>query len=208
MDKPLGKKELRRLARLERKSQETERLQRARRRRLGLFGAIGAAVLAAAVWGVWSAVGPEDGATTAGVAGQSRPRVVEYPDQGRAHISPGQPHPAYNSNPPTSGWHFPAPADWGFYNEELPDELLVHNLEHGGIWISFKDAGDTELIDRLVALSRRYRTKVVITLRAKNDSRLALVAWGRLMTLDQYDERAIVDFINRFKNKGPEFVPD
>lgn len=208
MEKPLSKKELRRLARQERKTQETERLQRARRRRLGMFAAIGAVLLGAAVWGVWSAVGPEDSATTAGVAGQSRPQIVDYADQGRAHILPGQPHPAYNSNPPTSGAHFPSPADWGFYNEELPDELLVHNLEHGGVWISFKDAGDTELIDRLAALSRRFRTKVIVTLRTKNDSRLAVVAWGHLMTLDQYNERAIVDFINRFKNKGPEFVPD
>lgn len=208
MEGPLGKKELRRLARQERKAQEAGRLMRARRRRFGVFAAIALAVLGAAAWGIWSAVGPKPGATTAGLAGQPRPQIVEYPDQGRAHIVPGQPHPPYNSSPPTSGWHFPAPANWGFYNDELPDELLVHNLEHGGIWISVKSAGDAEVIDRLVALMRRYRSKVIVTVRPGNDSRIAVAAWGRLMKLDQYDERAIVDFINRFKDRGPELVRD
>src|SRR5213594_1570909 len=137
-----------------------------------------------------------------------RPAATNYPELGRDHIFPGQAHPDYNSNPPTSGWHFPQPADWGYYNGELPDELVVHNLEHGGIWISFKSADDTEVINKLVALARRYRSKVIITQRPKNDSRIAVAAWTHLMKLDHYDATAIVDFINRFKNRGPEFFPD
>ena len=41
---------------------------------------------------------------------------------------------------------------------------------------SFKSADDTEAINRLVALSRRYPTKVIITLRTKNNSRIAVAA--------------------------------
>lgn len=209
MDRPLGKKELRRLERQQRKAQETERQNQARRRRQGLFAAGGLVVVAAVAWGVWSAVRPSSpAATTAGGTGQPRPQIVDYPEQSRDHIAPGQSHPPYSSNPPTSGWHYAEPASWGYYNDELPDELVVHNLEHGGIWITYKSLDDTAVIDQLVALSRRYRTKVIVTLRAKNDSRIAVAAWGHLMKLEQYDERAIVDFINRFKNKGPEFVPD
>ena len=59
-----------------------------------------------------------------------------------------------------------------------------------------------------MTLSRRYRSKVIITLRPKNDSRIAVAAWTRLMKLDHYDEAAIVNFINRFKNRGPELFPD
>jgi hypothetical protein len=208
VDKPLGKKELRRLARQQRKAEETERQERARRRRMGIFAAAGVLALSVVAWVVWGGVRANSTSTTAGLAGQPRLNVIDYAEQGREHIFPGQQHPPYNSDPPTSGWHFPQPADWGYYNGELPDELVVHNLEHGGIWISFKRADDTEVINKLVALSRRYRSKVIITLRPKNDSRIAVAAWTHLMKLDQYDEAAIVTFINRFKNRGPEFFPD
>lgn len=207
VEKPLGKKELRRLARIQRRAEETARQVRSRRRTRGIIAAAGILVVGLIAWFVWGAARGSN-ATTAGVAGPPRPQILDFPEQGREHIFPGQAHPAYNSNPPTSGWHFPQPADWGYYNGELPDERVVHNLEHGGIWISFKSADDTEVTNKLVALARRYRTKVIITLRPKNDSRIAVAAWQHLMNLDQYDEPAIIDFINRFKNKGPELIMD
>src|ERR1700733_10453690 len=62
-----------------------------------------------------------------------------FENQGQTHITEGSTdHPTYNSNPPTSGWHWPSPAAWGVYPNGQPDERLVHNLEHGGIWISYK----------------------------------------------------------------------
>ena len=42
-----------------------------------------------------------------------------------------------NSSPPTSGPHWRHAADPGFYGTELPDEELVHNLEHGQIVVSY-----------------------------------------------------------------------
>lgn len=201
MEKPLTKQELRRLARQERKAQEARRLQRTRRRQLSLVAVAGVLALGAAVWLVRGVVRFGSGATP-------QLPIVDYSIQGRDHIALGQPHPSYNSNPPTSGWHYPQPADWGFYNEELPDELAVHNLEHGGIWLSYRSAEDTELINQLAALIRRYRSKVIVTYRSRNDTRLAVAAWGHLMKLDSYDDAAIVTFINRFKNQGPEVFPD
>ena len=67
------------------------------------------------------------------------PAVGEsFPILTSTHIKVDATHLPYNSNPPTSGDHYAQPADWGVYQNELPDEQLVHNLEHGGIWISYK----------------------------------------------------------------------
>lgn len=55
----------------------------------------------------------------------------EFPNLGQQHIDIGTEHIAYNSNPPTSGPHYIQPANWGVYETTLPDEQLVHNLEHG-----------------------------------------------------------------------------
>ena len=62
-----------------------------------------------------------------------------YESLGQDHIPLGQEPPKpYNSNPPSSGGHYQSPANWGVYDHEIPDEATVHNLEHGGIRISYK----------------------------------------------------------------------
>lgn len=129
------------------------------------------------------------------------------PELGREHIAPDSAHPDYNSNPPTSGSHYAQPANWGVYDQSLPDEQLLHNLEHGGIWISYKDPGNTELVDQLKSIADDYSLKVIMTPRPQNDSAIAVAAWGRLLKLDSFDEQRIRAFIGAFINRGPEQVP-
>lgn len=59
------------------------------------------------------------------------------PSQGQQHIEIGQPHGPYNSNPPTSGPHYTQQASWGVHKATIPDEYIVHNLEHGGIVVHY-----------------------------------------------------------------------
>ncbi len=128
-------------------------------------------------------------------------------NQGQTHIPEGSTeHEAYNSNPPTSGWHWPKPADWGAYNASLPDEQLIHNLEHGGIWISYKPGSvDENMIKQLNDFAKRYR-KIIVEPRDKNDSPIALAAWTHLQKLDRYNESEIIRFIEAYYDKGPEKV--
>jgi hypothetical protein len=61
------------------------------------------------------------------------PAVHAVPDEGRNHVDFGT-RVAYQSNPPASGPHWPAPHAWGiFLDQVVPREWWVHNLEHGGI---------------------------------------------------------------------------
>lgn len=123
--------------------------------------------------------------------------------QEAAHIEDGAQHAPYNSNPPTSGPHYVQPAAWGIYDKELPDEQLIHNEEHGGIWISYKDI-DSETMEKLNIIGKSNPGSVVVTPRAANDSKIALASWGRLEKLDTYDEAKILEFIKANKNKSPE----
>lgn len=131
---------------------------------------------------------------------------VRYPSQGQDHIAVGQAHPAYNSNPPTSGWHYVTPAEWGVYNEQLPDEQLIHNLEHGGIWLSYQDPTNQEIINQLVAIANRYPSHMIVAPRPQNDSPVAVAAWGQLLTMETVDEAVIHAFIRRYRKNGPENV--
>lgn len=135
--------------------------------------------------------------------------------QGAEHVGTGQPHPSYNTTPPTSGWHYSgpgAPAPWGIHQEPIPDEVQVHNLEHGGIMVQYKcdrqEASCQELVKQLERIVGRYRSKVILAPYPSMQSLVALTAWGQIRTLEAVDEKTILAFIEAYKNKGPEQVPD
>ena len=132
---------------------------------------------------------------------------IAYENQGQQHYSSDAPRDPYNSNPPTSGPHNP---NWmtplGVYTQQPPDDLLIHNLEHGHVWISFRDEGDTEAIQLLTAIQQKYSDRVIITYRPENDSRIAVAAWTRLLPLEELDREQIEAFIVRHSDNAPESI--
>jgi len=143
----------------------------------------------------------------------SAPKGPDYSETvlilGREHVADGTIINSYNSNPPTSGPHYAQPANATFYSTELPDERVVHNLEHGHVWISYRPSVQEEVVKVLNGFAGGL---VIVTPRAANDTDIALAAWGRLDKFDlstpdinNYEGR-IRDFIVRYQNKGPEKV--
>lgn len=145
-----------------------------------------------------------------------RPAPVSKPVEGtvdfdvvsREHIASGTPGSGYNSDPPTSGPHWPAPVKNGVYDNELADEQLIHNLEHGHVWVLYRPDVSDEVKNRLKEIVEGDNWKVVMAPRAKNDTAIALVAWGRLLKMDEPDYEKVKDFINTYRNRGPEKTPE
>ncbi|PIR41706.1 MAG: hypothetical protein COV30_02290 [Candidatus Yanofskybacteria bacterium CG10_big_fil_rev_8_21_14_0_10_37_15] len=131
-----------------------------------------------------------------------------YPAQNREHIAIGAPHPEYNSDPPTGGWHYNDPVQTGIYDEEFPDEQLIHNLEHGHIWIAYKPDLDVETIEKLAEIAKSYGSKIIMTPRSKNNVLIAVTAWEYLLELNGFDEGQILGFIKAYRGRGPENIPD
>jgi hypothetical protein len=135
-----------------------------------------------------------------------------FPPQSRDHIQVGAPHPAYNSDPPTGGWHYDTPWNPGFYETPAADEYLVHNLEHGYIVISYdcsklSDCGGTKT--QIRQLLQRYNDwKIVAVPRENADAAIALTAWGWLEKLSGYDDAKMTAFINVHRDQGPEKTVD
>lgn len=123
------------------------------------------------------------------------------------HILVGSELPEYSSNPPTSGPHYGQTARSGFRDKEISDQNIIHNLEHGDIWIAYKPNISEALKKELKQFSG---AKVIITPRQANDTDIALASWGRLDTFDIeggiLPKQRIKDFIKRYLNKGPERV--
>lgn len=126
----------------------------------------------------------------------------------REHIKPGESHPPYNSLPPTSGWHYASTFDWGISDKPIADELQIHNLEHGGVIVQYKPDIDKDTLDQLKNIVFGYKSKVILAPYPKLDNKIAITAWGRIDKFDQFDKDRIVKFIETYKNKGPENVPD
>jgi hypothetical protein len=146
-----------------------------------------------------------------GKAPASAGRTQQFPNLGQQHISAGQAHAAYNSNPPTSGPHYPDPARWGIYDAPLPDETLVHNLEHGGIVVQYNcSQACPQLVGQLKQMAGEYRSKVILAPRPNKDVpyRITLTAWTWLDGFDDFDAARIRTFVTAHKDKGPEFLPD
>jgi hypothetical protein len=134
--------------------------------------------------------------------------VEEFEDQGGDHIRSGAPHPRYNSNPPTSGWHWENPQDWGVYSKPQVQEQIVHNLEHGGIVIQYNNLSAAEL-QRLLDFVKRTPRHIVVAPYPGLDPRVrvAFTAWTFLQNCDGVDLEALADFVDEFRDQGPESVP-
>ena len=128
--------------------------------------------------------------------------------QSRDHIQPDALHADYNSNPPTGGWHNAQTVQSGIYAKELSDEQVIHNLEHGHIWIAYKPDLPKGQVDALAKIALDYGSKIVMAPRTANDTPIALVAWQRLLKLDAADELQIKTFIDAYRGRGPENVSD
>jgi hypothetical protein len=117
----------------------------------------------------------------------------------------------YSTNPPTSGDHWAAASQWGVYNQAPPDQRLVHNLEHGGVIISYDPGAlDQATIDRIKDVTRSLNRTQACAISTPRDNLpegqpIALTAWGVLVTLDRFDAQAIREFYNEHRANGPEF---
>ncbi len=124
----------------------------------------------------------------------------------------------YNSNPPSSGPHWASPPDdlvpsgaparWGIYEDDLPDEVVLHNMEHGDVIVRYHpEKLSAEDIKKLKDLVRTYRSQVVMSPRAKNDRAIGLTSWTRQISFNQLDDQTtdqIKKFLRNNRDLGPE----
>ena len=137
----------------------------------------------------------------------------QVPAPGNPHIvNPTDEHPAYNSNPPTSGWHTGGNiGPWGVTTQPLADEITIHNLEHGGVIIHYRQDLDQATVDQLTTLTRQLQQQspcVLLIPRPtdKLDKPIAVTAWTWMLKLDSFDATTITNFFRKHVNQGPEQV--
>jgi hypothetical protein len=144
-----------------------------------------------------------------GQIGQQIEPVAPAPGEHIQNIT--DPHPTYTSNPPTSGFHYVSPANGGVYTQPLPDEVTVHNLEHGFVIVHYRQDADPATVTQLTTLTRSLQQQnscIILEPRPvdKLDVPIALTAWNWLLKLPNYDEASIRSFFKAHVGRGPEAV--
>ncbi len=125
----------------------------------------------------------------------------------RNHLSEAQ-SVEYNSIPATSGDHWPRWSQCGFFEEALPDERTVHNLEHSNIIVSY-NLTTPEEVDELRDVMGSVGLAGVLGVTRFYDKiqpgTVALSAWGVSDTMQGIDEERINTFFRTYGgNLGPE----
>jgi len=81
----------------------------------------------------------------------------------------------------------------------------VHNLEHGYIWITYRNISPNA-IATLKKIAKRYSGRVLVSERKANDTQIAIASWGRYdkMRESELDEAYVLRYIKKYTNKSPE----
>ena len=193
----------------------------ARKRQLLLFGGLAATIVIAGV--LFAAVGrgggsPDEAGVRADLeaAGCTLQAVKAQPGR---HSLTADGTAKWNTDPPTNGPHFGFDASgqlgtvvWGAYDEPLQLARVVHNLEHGGVYIFYGDEVSDSVVDQLRGFYDDHKNGTLLAPYPRLGDKVALGAWvaegetakGYLAKCPSFDEGAFSSFFEAFQFKGPE----
>ena len=108
------------------------------------------------------------------------------------------------TNPPVSGSHDPIPSECGTHSVKIPDENLVHSLEHGTVAILY-DPKEVKLPDikTIESIVFDYEDDVLSAPYPGLPDPIVVASWSRKMTLDELDDEAITEYIDTFRDTEP-----
>ena len=108
---------------------------------------------------------------------------------------------AYPQDPPVGGPHSPEEIPCGYYDTPVVNELAVHTLEHGVVWITYSP--DLAESDLALLAARGGERKVMVSPYPGLDAPVIASAWGRQLRLDSATDQRLDQFIGAFRD-GPQ----
>jgi hypothetical protein len=129
--------------------------------------------------------------------------------------------PKWNTDPPTSGPHYPIPAVYGEYDTPLKIAQVVHNLEHGAVFVLYGPDVPAATVQQLRDFYNEDTTGMLLAPYPKLGAKIALGAWtvpddfepggkngtAYLATCTKFDEDAFSTFRDELRFRGPERFP-
>jgi hypothetical protein len=130
--------------------------------------------------------------------------------EGQMHV-PQDSEVTWDSDPPNSGPHYPTWETWDEHDMVVPRGNWVHNLEHGGIVLTYRcnDDCEPELAVLRDVIAQRPELRILLTPDPllPGDERFAAIAWTWILRFDAPDLDALLCFADQHENHAPEDVP-
>jgi len=109
----------------------------------------------------------------------------------------------YKTSPPVGGDHN---ARWencmgDVYTEPIPNEHAVHSLEHGAVWVTYKQGLPADQVDKLKAKVEGQPYTFMSPI-ANLDKNVSLQAWGYQLKLDSADDARVDEFIKALRQNA------
>lgn len=150
-----------------------------------------------------SGVDASDDLASAGPADEGIDGVEAFRVASRDHVAGDVDYPVL---PPPGGPHDQVWASCGFYTEPIRQEHLVHDLEHGAVWLAY--APDLSDADVAVIEELAGAAKVIAAPYPDLADGEAVVAtaWARQLRLDSVDDPRLRDFVVQYEDgsQAPE----
>lgn len=109
----------------------------------------------------------------------------------------------YPQSPPVGGPHDSVWLDCGVYDEPVRDENLVHDLEHGTVFIAHDPDLDE---DNVAALAGLLPQNGILAPYPGMDAPVVVTVWGRQLELDGADDPRLPLFLETYA--GGETAPE
>jgi hypothetical protein len=124
------------------------------------------------------------------------------PDLPAGHAAGPVGYPGYPARPPMGGEHSPLPQTCAVYDEPVPAEHVVHSLEHGAVWITYRPGLDD---DDLLVLRRQVegRAHRLLSPLPGQQAPVVLTSWGVQLELQDADDVRVEAFLRAY-TRNPE----
>ena len=107
----------------------------------------------------------------------------------------------YAQTPPTGGAHNPAWQNCGVYTAPLYDEYAVHSLEHGAVWIKYREGLAADQVQQLQQ-AVEGRSYTLLSPYAGLSAPVVVSGWNAQLQLDSPTDPRLKQFIQKYEQGG------
>ena len=166
------------------------------RRRAALIYGIAAVVALAVILGTVFAIrsAQDEQQSVADAAKEDIEGVQEFETPSNEHVEIEVDYP---ETPPVGGDHNPVWLNCGVYTEPVPEENVVHSLEHGAVWLTYQPDLDEDQVATLedFAADEDY---LVVSPYEEQESPVVATAWGLQLELESTDDPRLAVFVEKY----------
>jgi hypothetical protein len=102
-----------------------------------------------------------------------------------------------SARPPAGGEHASAWQNCGIYETFIETKHVLHSLEHGAVWVTYRQDTSAADIAALQSIARNY-SFILLSPYEGQEAPVVLTAWGLQLEVNSVTDRRIVEFLDRY----------